>query len=154
MKKSKSTKITKNPVPPKTEAQQFVNKLIDDFKKEHGGNFTDKISDGYHTFEELYDHRTKLFVALCRLLPRDIVWKAKKHYDGTMYAGMFIMGVNTQDGQATYHLEDKYWDETNFITEIPNAPEFDGHTPSIALSRLVAEAWRVSDLNMITQVHT
>lgn len=147
MKKSKSTKVAKNPVPPKVEAQQFVNKLIDDFKKEHGNNFTDKISDGYHTFEELYDHRTKLFIALCRLLPSKMVWKAKKHYDGTMYAGMFIMGVTTTDGQATYHLEDKYWEETNFVTELPNAPEFDGHTPTIALSRLVAAAWRVRDAN-------
>ena len=153
MKKTKS-KNANSVKFPKQESQQFVNKLIEDFKTEHGGDFTDKISDGYHTFEELYDHRTKLFIALCRLLPSDIVWKAKKHYDGSMYAGMFIMGVNTQDGQATYHLEDKYWNDVEFVKELPKAPEFDGHTPSVAISRLVAEAWRVSDLNTIAQLCT
>lgn len=144
MKKSKS-KSANTVKFPKAESQQFVNKLIDDFKKEYGGDFTDKISDGYHTFEELYDHRTKLFIALCRLLPSEMVWRSQKHYDGTMYAGMFIMGVNTQDGQATYHLEDRYWDDTSFITELPNAPEFDGHTPTVALNRLVATAWKIAD---------
>lgn len=146
MKKTKSKNITQTKFP-KAESQQFVNKLIEDFKKEYGTDFSDKISDGYHTFEELYDHRSKLFIALCKLLPSDIVWKAKKHYDGTMYAGMFIMGVNTKDGQATYHMEDKYWDDVSFVTELPNAPEFDGHTPTIALSRLVAAAWRVREAN-------
>lgn len=146
MKKIKSSKV-KITMPPKVEAQQFVNTLIEDFKKEHGGVFTDKISDGYHTFKELYVHRTKLFIALCRLFPSKMVWRAKKHHDGTMYAGMLIMGVNTSDGQATYHLEDEYWEETNFVTELPQAPEFDGHTPSVALSRLVAAAWRVRESN-------
>ena len=27
-----------------------------------------KISDGYHDFEELYEHRCRLFVALCNAL--------------------------------------------------------------------------------------
>lgn len=147
MKKVKSKRSIKSSNFPMGESQQFVNKLIDDFKKEYGGNFTDKITDGYHTFSELYDHRTKLFIALCRLLPSKMVWKAKKHYDGTMYAGMFIMGVDTPDGQATYHLEDKYWDETSFVTELPNAPQFDGHTPSIALHRLAAAAIIVREVN-------
>ena len=148
MKKSK-TKSINNVKFPKQESQQFVNKLIDDFKKEHGGSFTDKISDGYHTFEELYEHRTKLFIALCRLIPPSMVWKSKKHHDGTMYAGMFIMGVNTPDGQATYHLDDKYWDDVAFVKELPNAPPFDGHSPATALSRLVAVAWSIQEENQL-----
>jgi hypothetical protein len=28
------------------------------------------ISDGYHTFKELYDHRVKLFVALCNAITK------------------------------------------------------------------------------------
>lgn len=38
------------------------------------------ISDGYHTFGELYKNRIILFCTLCNLLP-DISWKSKKHYD-------------------------------------------------------------------------
>lgn len=36
------------------------------------GNNTPKdageVSDGYHTFNELYDHRIKLFITLCRVI--------------------------------------------------------------------------------------
>ena len=34
------------------------------------------ISDGYHTFGELYKNRIILFCTLCNLLP-DILWKSK-----------------------------------------------------------------------------
>ena len=31
-------------------------------------NEREKISDGYHDFEELYEHRCRLFIALCNAL--------------------------------------------------------------------------------------
>jgi hypothetical protein len=34
-----------------------------------------KISDGYHTFEELYDHRHVLFLTLCLLHHEKAAWK-------------------------------------------------------------------------------
>lgn len=40
-------------------------------------------SDGYHTFYELYEHRTALFAALCNTY-NDRSWKSFKHADGTM----------------------------------------------------------------------
>lgn len=30
------------------------------------GNDEMEVSDGYHTFDELYDHRITLYIALCR----------------------------------------------------------------------------------------
>lgn len=69
------------------------------------------ISDGYHTFKELYAHRVKLFVALCNSVydrnknwnnnrevqssyqENEFPWKSLKHADGTMYNGMFIAGI-------------------------------------------------------------
>ena len=45
-------------------------------------------SDGYHTFNELYYHRTVLFAVICNL-NKDISWKSKKHKDGTMYDVIF-----------------------------------------------------------------
>ena len=36
------------------------------------------ISDGYHTFGELYKNRIILFCTLCNLFP-NISWKSRKH---------------------------------------------------------------------------
>ena len=52
-----------------------------------------EVSDGYHTFNELYDHRAILFSVICNQ-NSDIAWKSKLHEDGTMYDGMFIVGMN------------------------------------------------------------
>lgn len=99
-----------------------------------------EVSDGYHTFDELYAHRIALFIALCKDLdgnnhPR--VWRSKKHSDGSAYEGWFIMGINTEPGeQITYHLPMSEWENTNFAKERDTAPQFDGHTPADVLNRL------------------
>lgn len=105
--------------------------------------FTQKmsqVSDGYHTFDELYDHRIILFVKLCEAyndMGRYIVWKSKLHHDGSAYEGWFIMGIGTMKGdQMTYHLPMKFWEETEHITELDKAPEWDGHTSNDVLERL------------------
>lgn len=90
---------------------------------------TDKISDGYHTFGELYYHRTILFSIICNQ-NKDKAWKSKLHSDNTMYDDMFIVGINTPEGQYTYHCELKYWNLFNNIKELNNAPIWDGHKPS------------------------
>lgn len=92
------------------------------------------ITDGYHTIPELYEHRRVLFQALCNQ-DRENSWKSKLHDDGTMFEDYFIVGINTSEGQATYHYELKYWDEFD-VPEIPKAPPFDGHTPEDALARI------------------
>ena len=93
------------------------------------------ISDGYHTFNELYHHRAVLFANICNKSGKS--WKSKKHHDGSMYDGMFIVGINTPDGQATYHYDiDPYWDLFH-CTEYEFAPEWDGHTPDQAIERLM-----------------
>ena len=95
------------------------------------------LSDGYHTFNELYHHRAVLFSVICNMFP-DKAWKSKKHSDGTMYDGMFIVGIKTPQGQATYHYDiDPYW--TMFdVPELAIAPEWDGHTPDDAINRVAA----------------
>lgn len=96
---------------------------------------TGETSDGYHTFNELYHHRAVLFSVIVANYP-DRAWKAKKHHDGTMYDGMFIVGIETPDGQATYHYDiDPYWDMFN-CRVLDNAPEWDGHTPAQAIERI------------------
>lgn len=112
-------------------------------------------SDGYHTFDELYEHRTGLLAALCNVAAgvmeteglelRDmkcLVFKSRHHHDGEMYDGMFIVGLNCSmlpgpwAKWATWHCEDKWWDRFN-IPELDRAPEWDGHTPADALARLI-----------------
>jgi hypothetical protein len=98
-----------------------------------------KVSDGYHTFGELYDHRIALFIALCRArdMTADVVWRSKLHSDGSSIDGWFIMGIGTARGeQITYHLPMSRWDETEFADTWSQAPEFDGHTSNDVLARL------------------
>lgn len=105
-----------------------------------------EVSDGYHTFEELYDHRITLFVALCRHMHELLgienpgkykVWRAKFHADGSAYAGWFSMGIGKKPGQQiSYHLPMERWDETGFAETLDRAPEWDKHTPADVLERL------------------
>jgi len=104
---------------------------------------TNLISDGYHTFGELYEHRIELWIALCRTLAkleynRPLIWMSRLHSDGTFLDGWFVLGVNQwRGGQITYHLPDTKWDEClKFANEWGQAPEFDGHTSADVLQRL------------------
>ena len=86
------------------------------------------MSDGYHSFNELYYHRMMLFSVICNTY-KDIAWKSWKHDDGTMFDDYFIVGIDTEEGQYTYHYHKDYWD--NFkVKELEYAPEWDGHKPS------------------------
>ena len=97
---------------------------------------TGETSDGYHTFNELYRHRTELFAALCNLFPGR-AWKSTKHFDGTMEKGWFIAGIDTPEGQTTYHCRGDSWNLFR-VRELETAPKWDGHTPEDVLRRLRA----------------
>lgn len=114
-------------------------------------NTDECVCDGYHTFDELYDHRVTLFIALARLLKRQenaighipagesFVWRSKLHHDGTDYEGWFIMGIGKEKGeQISYHLPLARWAETEFAENLDCAPEWDGHTSDDVLNRLKA----------------
>ena len=106
------------------------------------------VSDGYHTFDELYEHRSILFLALLRSI-QDVnefaeyeslhisahPWYSKQHEDGTMFPGMFIAGMSTDYGSVTYHFDEKYLPlfEKAEIEYLERAPKWDGHTPQDGL---------------------
>ena len=94
-----------------------------------------QISDGSHTFNELYYHRMVLFSVICNS-HKDRCYKSKLHDDGTMYPGYFIVGINTPEGDYSYHYEMKYWNYFD-VPEIDRAPEWDGHKPE-DVTRLVS----------------
>lgn len=98
------------------------------------------ISDGYHTFDELYEHRIVNFIALCRIIEGGglfDVWRSTTHSDGSVWDGWFILGINHEPGkQITYHLPVSKWEETAFASTLDCAPEFDGHTSADVLERI------------------
>lgn len=95
------------------------------------------ISDGFHTFDELYEHRIALFVALMKS-HRDIAWCSQAHADGSMFKGWFIAGMNLPTGTITYHLPIEWFSELDDIAILERAPEWDGHTPAEVVKRLAA----------------
>jgi hypothetical protein len=118
----------------------MIEQQINDSIKTSGVD-TNKISDGYHTFGELYEHRIALFLALAWEIDNQFsgpVWKSKRHSDGSIWDGWFIMGIGIEKGkQISYHLPDKYWhDATSWVEELDRAPEFDGHTSADVIDRL------------------
>ena len=104
---------------------------------------TGKVSDGYHTFDELYDHRCLNFLLAHALwhqaaLPHSGAWKSRKHHDGSGFEGWFIAGLTLPAGSISYHIPDKYWDLCKGH-ELETAPEWDGHTSADVIERL--ERW-------------
>lgn len=89
---------------------------------------TGELSDGYHTFNELYYHRAILFSVILNVY-QSKGWKSKKHHDGTMFDGVFIVGIDTPKGQYSYHYDLNLWSLFN-VKELEYAPEWDGHKSS------------------------
>lgn len=106
------------------------------------------LSDGFHTFNELYHHRAVLFSVICNIFPNK-AWKSKLHDTGDMFDGMFIVGIETPEGQATYHYDlNPYWNIFK-VKELAKAPVWDGHTPAEAINRIatlvknISGTWRL-----------
>lgn len=126
-------------------AIDIVNKLAEE-------NNMGEISDGYHAFNELYHHRAVLFSVICNS-NKEKAWKSKLHDTGDMYEGMFIVGIETPEGQTTYHYDiNPYWDMFK-VKELPKAPKWDGHSPDEAIRRLslLSEEF-ATDINVGTKV--
>ena len=96
-----------------------------------------EISDGYHTFNELYYYRMLYNAAFFNLLPKEWVHKSKKHHTGEecFGGGWFIVMAELPTGQISNHYEMKDWDLFD-IPEKDVANEWDGHTPQEAAERL------------------
>ncbi len=130
------------------EATKNLENLTHSIEAEGLGNI--EVSDGYHTMDELYEHRIALFIALLRTkqdiddmenarrtVPIYSIWRSETHSDGTKFDGWFILGIGKETGkQISYHLPLSKWSETDFVETLDRAPEWDGHTPSDVLERL------------------
>lgn len=107
------------------------------------------VSDGFHTFNELYRHRMLLSAALWNgwyKLGTDGSghdWfdphKSRLHSDGEVPfgGGWFIIVAQLPTGQVSYHYPLEHWDLFR-IPERERAAEWDGHSAGEAATRLEA----------------
>jgi len=102
---------------------------------------SNKVSDGYHTFFDLYEFRKVYNAALFNewyFSGKYEVHKSWKHNDGELAfgGGWFIVVALLPTGQISNHYEEKDWDLFK-CKEVDKAIyEFDGHTAEDALERL------------------
>lgn len=117
-----------------------------------------ETSDGYHTFNELYEFRMLYNAALFNEwgrqkvinpkwvsednqpvdLPKYDVHKSWKHHDGELCfgGGWFIVVAVLPTGQISNHYEAKDWDLFDIPVLGKAKYEFDGHTPKDVADRL------------------
>jgi hypothetical protein len=98
-------------------------------------------SDGYHTFNELYDFRMSYNAALFNEWAesgKHFVHKSRRHHDGELCfgGGYFVVVAVLPEGQISNHYKVKYWNLFNIVSVEKALFEFDGHTGSDVLSRL------------------
>lgn len=104
---------------------EYINKKIQELKSQ--GGMVEEVSDGYHTFDELYYHRM-ILTAVIADQNKENAWKSKLHSDGAMFEGSFIIGFNTWLGNYSYHYGLDYWNLFD-VEALDRAPEWDGHKP-------------------------
>ena len=121
------------------------------------------VSDGYHTFAELYYYRLcynaafiNTLVELKKLNPekyKDIkIAKSKKHFDNEPCygGGWFIVVVDTPWGQFSNHYRLEHWDKFD-CPIINKAWKFDGHTMNDTIDRLDKIATLISTSNKVNK---
>ena len=114
-----------------------------------------ELSDGYHTYDELYEFRKMYNATLfnewaipitCHTPTEDVilerpkynVHKSWKHHDGEpcFGGGWFIVSAMLPTGLISNHYKAEDWDLFK-VPEVEKALyEFDGHTPQDVLHRL------------------
>ena len=110
--------------------RDYVLKVLDEHETIKKQIQSGDLSDGYHTFNDLYYQRAILFAIIVNQ-NKDKAWKSFKHEDGKhcfdSNGEWFIVGIDTPKGSYTYHFERKYWD-LFWCETLECAKHWDGHT--------------------------
>ena len=121
-----------------------INKIIKGAK--FLGNDIGGVSDGYHTFDELYKFRAVYNALLFNewaVSGKFDVHKSKRHNDGKKCFGgdeYFVVVAMLPAGQITNHYPMELWDLFR-IPETPKAKyEYDNHTSQDVLDRMLSLA--------------
>lgn len=106
-------------------------------------NLKGKYSDGYHTFDELYEFRkiltAHLFSEIQRRKNTEQVHKSIRHNDGELCfgGGWFIVCANLPTGQISFHYKMEDWELFDIPAKEKALFKFDGHTSQDVLKRLM-----------------
>ncbi len=100
-----------------------------------------EISDGYHTFNELYEFRKHYNAALFNEWFKQGIYqvhKSKRHPDGELCfgGGWFIVVAILPTGQISNHYKMEDWDLFCIEETVVPKVEYDNHTPADVLLRL------------------
>lgn len=115
---------------------------INDFIENNKSSIdVEQISDGYHTFQELYEFRTMYNASLFNLANKTARWdvhKSIRHFDGDLCFGgeYFIVVAMLPGGQISNHYPMKDWN----LFQIPAYDKakypYDGHSSQDVINRL------------------
>lgn len=99
------------------------------------------LSDGYHTFNELYEFRKMYNAAAFNAWAKDGLYdvhKSKRHSDGIecFGGGWFIVMAILPTGQVSNHYKMEDWDLFQCSEEEIVKVPYDGHTAEDVLNRL------------------
>lgn len=115
---------------------------------------TSNITDKWHTFGDLYNHRMAFTIALCNAInllnidklliegredPKVYCYKSKRHHNNEkdpMFEGSFIVVIESPGGQISYHYDLEEWDKFK-VEERYEPNPYDGHTPDDTIVRLI-----------------
>lgn len=96
----------------------------------------DHVSNGHHTFEDLYNQRLILTAVIVNTYPY-ISWKTKRDEYGepwfddtedmTNPDNHFLVSITTPKGEYGYHYHNRYWNMFN-CKELARSNHWDGYT--------------------------
>ena len=119
----------------------WADEMIEELVEEEEVKDMGEVSDGYHTFNELYEYRLLYNASMFNELAKQNLYnvhKSKRHSDGEIPFGdsnWFIVMAELPTGQISNHYEMKDWDLFQ-IPEKETANKWDGHTPKDVTERL------------------
>ncbi len=93
------------------------------------------ISDGYHTFTELYQHRNLLFINLCLTDIKNAFWKPDM-------PGYFCLYWESPAGQMSYHIKNDLLPLIEGTILRDDAHTWDTHQSSDVIRRLTKNIGR------------
>lgn len=119
---------------------KIINAIIRKLKK-HKLIKENEISDGYHTFTDLYNFRKLYNALLFNEWARNNnieVYKSKKHYDGEecFLGKWFIVVAILPTGQISNHYKLKDWDLFQIPEYEKSKYEYDNHNSKDVIDRL------------------
>lgn len=126
----------------KSKINTVVNELVNHLVYADSDSFeTGEISDGFHTFSELYAFRQEYNRLLFNEWGRQGLYqvhKSKRHNDGELCfdGGYFIVVAMLPSGQISNHYPLVEWDRFVIPEEEKANFEFDGHDALDVLERL------------------